>query len=228
MSSESSKSTPDPLAEGKTESGTGANLEPAQAVAATAQRYSTGLSGKAKAAVCMGMAMMLAGGAGWLASEAKERTSDGEALSLGDEPGCDPEFEKALVKHMERKFFARIKATPEQRSKIAALVESKMETNRGKRDALRSGLKSLVELVRNPQAKDEEITARAHELRNMHQTLMDDRLNTFLAVRALLDDEQKSKLGKRIAKVMEGQGRPRLGLLKQINLKEAVDSDEEG
>lgn len=226
MSSESSKSTPDPLADGKTGSGTGTSLEPAQAIAATARRNSTGFSGKAKAAVCMGMAMMLAGGAGWLASEAKERTADGEALSLGDEPGCDPEFEKALVKHMEKKFFARIKATPEQRSKIAALVESKIDANSGKRKALRSGLKSLVELIRNPQAKDEEITALAHELRSMHQALMDDRLNTFLAVRALLDDEQKSKLGKRIAKVMEGQGRPKLGLLNQINLKE--DADEEG
>lgn len=226
MSSESSKSTPEPIAETKTGSGTGKNLEPAQAASVPARKGSTRLSGKAKAAVCMGMALMLAGGVGWLASEAKERSADGEASVLGDEPGSDPEFEKALVKHMEKKFFARIHATPEQRSKIAALVESKIDANSGKRKALRSGLKSLLELVRNPQAKDEEITARAHELRNMHQALMDDRLNTFLAVRAMLDDEQKSKLGKRIAKVMEGQGRPRLGLLKQINLKE--DADEEG
>ena len=225
MSSESSKSTPEPLAEGKTGSGKGANLEPGQALAVRTPRYSTGFSGKAKAAVCMGMAMLLAGGAGWLASEAKERRADGEALNLGDEPGCDPEFEKALIKHMEKKFFARIKATPEQRSKIAALVENKMDANSGKRKALRSGFKSLVELIRNPQAKDEEITARAQELRSMHQALMDDRLNTFLAVRALLDDEQKSKLGKRIAKVMEGQGRPRLGLLNQINLKEGADEE---
>ena len=226
MSSESSNSNSD--SSQREGSNTIAGFQSTAEPSPPGARLRLGFSGKAKAAACMCAALVLAGGAGWLASEAKERTPDGECRSLGDELGGDPEFEKALVKHMEKKFFARINATPEQRSKIATLVESKMETNRGKRDALRSGLKSLVELVRNPQAKDEEITARAHELRNMHQTLMDDRLNTFLAVRALLDDEQKSKLGKRIAKVMEGQGRPRLGLLKQINLKEAVNSDEEG
>lgn len=226
MSSESSNSNSD--SSQREGSNTNAGFQSTAEPNPPGARLRRGFSGKAKAAACMCAALVLAGGAGWLASEAKERTPDGECRSLGDELGGDPEFEKALVKHMEKKFFARINATPEQRSKIATLVESKMDANRGKREALRSGLKSLVELVRNPQAKDEEITARAHELRNMHQALMDDRLNTFLAVRALLDDEQKSKLGKRIAKVMEGQGRPRLGLLKQINLKEAVDSDEEG
>lgn len=52
----------------------------------------------------------------------------------------DPEFEQALLKHFEKRFFKRIDATAEQQDKISKLLEAKLAANREKRLASRQAL----------------------------------------------------------------------------------------
>lgn len=133
----------------------------------------------------------------------------GELAEMGMSVKGDPEFEKALVKHVEKRLFERINATEDQQTKISTLIESKLEANRGKRQALKEGFKDFIKLSQSADANDKDIRAKAQELRAMHDALMDDRLDTFLTIRGMLDNDQRSKLGNRILERMSS--RPGMG-----------------
>ena len=142
-------------------------------------------------------------------SEAKEKlyaaTDEEIAGAEGAEgaPGQgDPEFRQALIKHMQKRFFKRIGATEEQKEKIGALIDKKVEANQGKREELRKGLESFATLISSPGTNEQAIRDKALALRKLRESLMDDRLETMLSIRALLDDEQKAKLGKRIKAIL--------------------------
>lgn len=129
----------------------------------------------------------------------------GELAEMGVNVKGDPEFEKALLKHIEKRLFERINATEEQQTKIATLIESKLEANRGKRQSLKEGFKEFIKLSQSADAKDDDIRAKAIELRAMHEALMDDRLDTFLSIRGMLDADQRAKLGNRILERMSSR-----------------------
>lgn len=122
----------------------------------------------------------------------------------------DPEFRQALIKHLEKRFFKKIGATEEQKEKIGALINNKIEANQSKREELRKGLESFADLISNPGTDEQTIRDKAMVLRRMHQNLMDDRLETMLAVRAMLTDEQKTKLGTRLKAILNGELPPTL------------------
>ncbi|MBX9938212.1 MAG: Spy/CpxP family protein refolding chaperone [Candidatus Obscuribacterales bacterium] len=122
----------------------------------------------------------------------------------------DPEFRQALIKHLQKRFFKKIGATDEQKEKIGALINSKIEANQSKRAELRKELESFADLVSNPGTDEQTIRDKAMVLRKLHQNLMDDRLETMLAVRAMLNDEQKAKLGTRLKALLNGELPPTL------------------
>ncbi|MBK7750256.1 MAG: Spy/CpxP family protein refolding chaperone [Candidatus Obscuribacter sp.] len=115
----------------------------------------------------------------------------------------DPELTKALFKHFQKRFFNRIDATSEQREKINNILESKLKLNKQNRLALKTGIKELGRLACNPKAKTSDIEAKAHELQTLRQQMSESRLKTMLEVRALLSDEQLTKLGQRLEAVLE-------------------------
>lgn len=115
----------------------------------------------------------------------------------------DPELTQALFKHFEKRFLNRIDATSEQREKINNILESKLKLNRQNRLALKTGMQELGRLACNPRAKTSDIEAKAHELQTLRQQMSESRLETMLEVRALLSDEQLTKLGKRLETVIE-------------------------
>lgn len=129
----------------------------------------------------------------------------GELADMGVNVKGDPEFEKALLKHIEKRLFERINANEEQQTKIATLIESKLEGNRGKRQSLKEGFKEFIKLSQSADANDDEIRAKAKELRAMHEALMDDRLDTFLSIRGMLDADQRAKLGNKILERMSSR-----------------------
>jgi Spy/CpxP family protein refolding chaperone len=139
-------------------------------------------------------------------SEAKEKlyaaTDEGIAGAEGAPGQGDPEFRQALIKHMQKRFFKRIGATEEQKEKIGALIDKKIEANQGKREELRKGLESFATLISSPGTNEQTIRDKALALRKLRENLMDDRLETMLSIRAMLDDEQKAKLGKRIKAIL--------------------------
>jgi Spy/CpxP family protein refolding chaperone len=113
----------------------------------------------------------------------------------------DPEFEQAMLKHFEKRFFKRIEATAEQQDKISKLLEAKLAANREKRLATRQALADLLKLVGDAQAGDEAIMAQAKKARALRAEMADQRLKTFLEVRAMLSEDQKRLLGERLKQV---------------------------
>ncbi len=120
---------------------------------------------------------------------------------------ADPEFQEAIVKHIIKRFCTRIDATAAQKKEITALVEKRREANSSERAALRAGLKDFMHAagsLENSPESDKSLRDKAASLRVMHEKLMDDRLETFLKIRAMLTSEQKENLKK------FAQHRPRL------------------
>lgn len=117
----------------------------------------------------------------------------------------DPEFRQALIKHMEKRFFARIDATDEQQTQIKAIIEKSMSENQDKKKAMRTGVKELLAMVQGD-AKDEEIKAKVKDLRAIHESLTDARIESMLSIRKTLNDEQRAKLGSRFSEILSKRG----------------------
>ena len=145
-------------------------------------------------------AVMLAAGsnlAAWAEKSGVGAVEDGLLISQAQISGGDPEFQEALVKHILKRFFNRIDATDNQRQEITELVNNKRKSNQARRDALKAGVKDFLSsatTLDNSEKSDSTLRTKAKELRVQHQELMDDRLESFLKVRALLTSEQKEKL----------------------------------
>ncbi len=120
---------------------------------------------------------------------------------------ADPEFQEAIVKHIIKRFCARIDATSEQKKEITELITKKRAANSDKRAALKASLKDFMQSaasLSNSPESDKTLREKAQSLRVAHEALMDDRLETFLKIRSMLTAEQKEKM-KKLA-----QHRPRL------------------
>ncbi|HEY9756614.1 MAG TPA: Spy/CpxP family protein refolding chaperone [Oculatellaceae cyanobacterium] len=115
----------------------------------------------------------------------------------------DKDFEMALKKHFERRFFDRINASDEQREKISALLSARLEATRPLREELRAGALELTELM-GADTPDTTLTEKAHNLRDKRDKLADERLQTILKVRALLTAEQRKQISNRIADALSG------------------------
>ena len=125
----------------------------------------------------------------------------GDDIIKDDRAGleADPEFADALVKHVLKRFYSRIEATDAQKTEITELVMNKRAANAAKRKALKDGLKDFMQSsssLDNSTQSDKTLRDKAHTLRAMHEELMDDRLETFLKIRATLTAEQKDNLKK--------------------------------
>ena len=142
----------------------------------------------------LGIILLLAGNQALAQSTAKQESS----ISCGIE--SDPEFEQALLKHIEKRFFKNIGASPEQKEKISKVLENKLNANRGRRQALKEAMAAMVKLAADPGSTDQALIDQAHKARAIKEELADQRLSTFLEVRAMLTDEQKQKLSQRLQK----------------------------
>jgi Spy/CpxP family protein refolding chaperone len=113
-------------------------------------------------------------------------------------PFVDKDFEVALANHIEKRFFARINATDDQREKISAVVSARMEVTRPLREDLRSGALELTEMM-GADTSDATLMEKAHNLRDKRDRLAEERLQTILKVRALLTPDQRKQVCNRIA-----------------------------
>jgi Spy/CpxP family protein refolding chaperone len=142
-------------------------------------------------------AILLAAGCNLAALAEKSTEESTFLISQVQQSGVDPEFEEAVVKHALKRFFNRIDASDSQEREISELVNSKRKANQAKREALKAGMKDFVSAAANLDNSDSSsatLRTKAKELRALREELMDDRLESFLKVRALLSSEQKEKL----------------------------------
>lgn len=118
----------------------------------------------------------------------------------------DKEFETAMRKFVTRRFFNRIDATDEQRTKLNAIFEKTMDETRPEREQFRQGLLDLSNLMASKDATDEQIKQKADDVRTMKQKLSDRRLTAALEVRRILTVDQRQKINNRVQELISGGG----------------------
>ncbi len=124
-------------------------------------------------------------------------------------PFVDKEFEAALRKHFQKRFFNYIDATDTQREQITALLDERMEACRPQREKLKSEAIQLSEMMAGD-ASDEQVRNKLHELREVRDKLMDERMTTALKVRTMLKPEQRKAVSDKMVALLSGNGRTRM------------------
>lgn len=121
----------------------------------------------------------------------------------------DKDFEVAVRKFISKRFYNRIDATDEQRQKLDSIWMGTMEATRPGREELRQEALQLSALMATDEATDEQITEKAHELRALHQKIMDQRLDSVLKARKVLTKAQRGQINERISELITGGMKPR-------------------
>lgn len=120
----------------------------------------------------------------------------------------DKDFETALRKFATKRFFNRIDATDEQRTKISTLMDKTMEDTRPDREQVRQGLLNLSDLMASKDATDDQIKAKVGEVKALRQKIQDRRLTTVLEVRKILTQDQRQKIHDRVQDLISGNAKP--------------------
>lgn len=116
----------------------------------------------------------------------------------------DAEFEDALRKHFQKRFFNLIEATDEQREKLSNLLAQRMSETRPMREELRQGAVELSQMMARNDASDDQIIQKAHQLRDLRDKIMDERLSTVLKVRANLTQQQRQTVSDKVIGFITG------------------------
>ena len=117
----------------------------------------------------------------------------------------DKPFEECLIRHFQTRFFNRIDATKEQRQKLADIFAERSDETRPMREELRQGLLELNELMAQKDTSDQQIIDKAHQLRELRNKMMDERLKSVLMVRDVLTQGQRELISSRISGLISGQ-----------------------
>ncbi len=130
-------------------------------------------------------------------------------------PIIDADFENALRKHFQKRFFNLIDATSEQQANISKLLQERQEQTRPQREQMRQGLVELSQLMASDAATDDQIRDKVAKLKEMRSHIQDERLETVLKVRAQLTPEQRKTISDKISGIITGNIRPRrvIGLI---------------
>lgn len=122
----------------------------------------------------------------------------------------DRPFEECLIKHFQARFFNRIDATGEQREKLSEIFARRAEETRPLRVQLRQGILELSDMMARDDVSDEQLTAKAREVRQLRERVADEQLKSVLAVRAVLTQAQRQQISSTISGLISGQWKRRL------------------
>ncbi len=134
---------------------------------------------------------------------------------LNSDSLVDPEWESAVRKHVEKRFFNLIDATEVQKTQLDDLFKQRVEGNRQKRDEIKKGVVEIAQLMADDSASDEQIKGKVLEIRKMREQLMDSRVDTALKVRTILTKEQRKIVSDKVIGFITGN--QRRFLLRSIN-----------
>lgn len=129
---------------------------------------------------------------------------------LNSDSLVDPEWESAVRRHVEKRFFNLIDATDSQRNQLDDLFKQTCEGNRSTREKVKQGAIDVATMMADQSANDEQIRNKVAEIRKLREKLMDSRLDTALKVRAILTPDQRKIVSDRVIGFISGNQRQRL------------------
>ena len=138
-----------------------------------------------------------------------------EAGKSAGENLIDGDFEEAMLKHFEKRFFKRIDASEEQQTALSAIFLKQMQGSRSRREEIRHKLIDLSDSFAADGTSDDQIKEKVLEVRTMREKLMDTRVDTALRVRQVLTPEQRKTIADRIANLLSGNSpiKRKLGMM---------------
>ncbi len=164
-------------------------------------RNAKGLLGKKTSA-------MLALGAGALIAGAPFVTP-ALAGQLNSDSLVDPEWESAVRKHVEKRFFNLIDATDSQKTQLDDVLKQACDSNRSTREKVKEAAVDLSNMMADESVTDEQIRQKVAEIRKIREKLQDSRLDTALKVRAILNKDQRKIVSDRVVGFITGNQRQR-------------------
>jgi Spy/CpxP family protein refolding chaperone len=135
----------------------------------------------------------------WLSADAANSDGAGNLI--------DKDFQSAIRKHFERRFFNLIDASDNQRQAIDKMLGAQADQLLPTREQLRDGLVELNNMCAKEDTTDSQITDKVHELRALHEQIMDTRLATMLKVRQQLTQDQRKTICDKLNNVLTGAGK---------------------
>jgi len=152
-----------------------------------------------QAGVVAAIAAVVVGFGAWLGADAANTDGAGNLI--------DKDFQAAIRKHFERRFFNLIDASDSQRQSIDKLLSTQADSSLPMREQLREGLVDLNHMCAKDETTDSQITDKVHELRSLHEQIMDTRLATMLKVRQQLTQDQRKAVCDKLNNLLTGEGR---------------------
>lgn len=126
---------------------------------------------------------------------------------LNSDSLVDPEWESAVRKHVEKRFFNLIDATDSQKTQLDDLFKKMCDANRTTREQVKQGAVDVANLMADQSATDEQIRNKVADIRKLREKLQDSRLDTALKVRAILTVEQRKVVSDRVIGFITGNQR---------------------
>ena len=123
---------------------------------------------------------------------------------LNSDSLVDPEWESAVRKHVEKRFFNLIDATDSQKTQLDDLFKKRCESNRSTREEVKEAAVQVSKMMADDSISDDQIRAKVQEIRKLRQQLLDNRLETALKVRAILTKDQRQIVSDRVVGFITG------------------------
>lgn len=149
------------------------------------------------------MAVLLAnlGIAPWALAQAPSASPD-HPMMKGDHSMMYGEGPR--MKHMDERMWKKLGLSPEQKKKMDELHQQDLPKLKDLAKAVRTEHKSLMELFSSPKADDAAIKAQFDKLHAAKTQASTAHFNHMLAMRAILNPEQRQKFyGPRMSKMMD-------------------------
>ena len=121
------------------------------------------------------------------------------ASNESSETQVNTQFDDLVRQHYENRFFSKIGATPDQREKLTAILNKSFEEAKPLREEVRQDRLELNKLIADDNTSDEQVLDKANEVKSVRERLMDERMDTALAIRKVLSPEQRRKVSDTIA-----------------------------
>jgi Spy/CpxP family protein refolding chaperone len=122
-----------------------------------------------------------------------------QASNESSDAQVDSQFQDLVRKHFETRFFNKIAASEDQREKLSALLDKSFVETRPLREESRQDRLDLNKLLADDKVSDEQVLDKANEVKSIREKLMDERMETALAVRKILTPDQRRKVSDAIA-----------------------------
>jgi len=116
------------------------------------------------------------------------------SMAYAESEGDNPEGGKGYKQGEGKEFFKELNLTPEQKEKLKAQREMKMESNKAVREQLRAKMQALHETIAKPGTKQADVSGLVAEVNVLKGQMFSQNIDSVFALKEILTPEQFAKM----------------------------------